>query len=206
MPEFDFKSKLGPLPVWVWGAIAGVIALIGYLVYMRFNSAGSSSATPNAAGSSIDPMGYQTSGIKGGYATTETTVPDNNVTWLNRVSRAVSDALAASPSEVYNALLKYITGQAITEKEKAYVDKGLQIGMNPPDGTQGVSDVQKEQPPQIYSNNPVGVIRRSGSGDLALLAADRTKRLLSVAEWQRMGSPNPNALSDREYDSFRIVG
>lgn len=149
MPEgLDFKAKWGALPVWAWGAIAGVVVLVGYFVYARFSGNSTNSPDTTATASTLDAMGYQTSGIKGGSATTETTVPENNVSWLARVSRAVSDTLAASPSEVYAALYKYVTGQTITTKEKAYVDKAIQIGMSPPEGTQGISGVNDPKPPE----------------------------------------------------------
>lgn len=143
MPKIDLKAKLGPLPVWGWGIIVGVLALIGYFVWQRRGggtSSGNDAASPG--GSNLDALGYQTSGF--GAKSDETSAyatPENNVSWLTRVSRQVADTLAASPSEVYAALYKWISGQDITQKEKGYVDKAIQVGMNPPEGTQGVSNV-----------------------------------------------------------------
>lgn len=202
MPEgFDFKGKLGPLPVWLWGVIAGVLALIGYLIYARTGKAGESAGSSTAGtATNLDAMGYQTSGIKGGSATTETTVPENNVTWLSRVSRSVADTLAASPSEVYAALYKYVTGQAITEKEKAYVDKGIQIGMNPPEGTQGVSEVVTTDTARKLTK----YVRRA-DGEISALYSDNTRDPLSLAEWLALGSPSYEQMPDSSYNSFKVV-
>lgn len=203
MPEFDLKAKLGPLPVWAWGVIVGVLALIGYFVFYRRAGAASEASVTSA---NIDAMGYSTSGLSGGPQGDNYAAPvENNMTWLTRVSRSVADTLAASPVEVYNALYKFVTGQDLTAKEKTYVDKGIEIGMSPPEGTQGIGKILAEPSIMNYPRSSVGVIRRQGSGDVAILYADQTKKLLSVSDYVSMGSPPPNVLPDSVYDSYQIV-
>jgi len=147
MAEFDIRErltqKLGPLPVWGWGVIVGVIVLVGYFLYSRTRSGSiSDMTTASQSGSNIDGMGYYTTGIKGAAGANDNIVtPENNMAWLTRVSRQVADTLGKSPSEIYAALYKYISGQDYTAKEKEYIDKAIMVGMSPPEGTQGVGKV-----------------------------------------------------------------
>lgn len=135
------QEKWGALPVWAWGAIVAGVAMLAYFAFFKNNHAGNTIS----GGSTIDPKGYQTSGIQGGTATTETTVPESNAGWLNRVSRMVSSALSQSPSEVYSALQKWLSGQDISQREQSWVDKAIELGMAPPEGTTGSSTVTPSQ-------------------------------------------------------------
>jgi len=140
----DFKAEWGPLPVWAWGAIAGVTGLVGYYVYSKVSGGSDgaeSSGSSNSEGANLDAMGYQTAGIKGGQATTEVTTFESNSGWVTRVGRTVALAMGLSPSAVNAALTKYTQGLAITTAERKIVDKAIQTGMAPPEGTQGVSEV-----------------------------------------------------------------
>lgn len=161
MPEIDLKAQFGPLPVWGWGVIVGMLGLLAYFVWSRRGGASNLDGTaPATAGANLDAMGYQTSGLDGPAGMDASpALPENNVGWLARVSRAVSDTLAASPSEVYAALQKYLSGQSLSTKERNYVDKAIQVGMSPPEGTQGISDVVTTAP-SVYR------VRMPGSGGL----------------------------------------
>jgi hypothetical protein len=143
----NFRGKLGKLPIWLWGLIFAGVVLIGYY----FVKSRQSASTVAQSSTSLDPSGYQTSGMPGSgkavdYATTQT----SNATWLETVSRSVSDALGQSPSQVYAALQKWLTGQDITSTEQTWVDKAIQIGMAPPEGTQGTSTVVTTPTPTDY--------------------------------------------------------
>lgn len=175
----DFREKLGPLPVWAWGIIGGVIVVGGYYVLNRGGNDGDQSVTV------LDPSGYQTSGIQGGSASIdETQSIDNNMLWLTRSARQVSGALSKSPSEVYAALQKWLSGQTITDVEKGYVDTALQQSGNPPEGTQGVSPVT------VTGNRQVKYYRTSANtGRRYVIYTDGTFRELTISEYKKLGSP-----------------
>lgn len=187
MPDIDLKAKLGPLPVWGWGIIVGVIALIGYLMYSRRSAGEVGGPGASTGASNLDAMGYQTVGIKGGSATTETTVPPNNVSWLERASRAVADILYASPSEVYAALQKWLIGDPITVKEKSYVDKAIQVAMSPPEGTQGISTVTNN-PVSSTTDKPISWRTLNTNGRIYAIYVNRYAEATS-AQWKTAGSP-----------------
>jgi len=52
----NLTRKVGPLPVWAWGAILG---LVGYYVYSRYKSSSTTSASGSTAGvldpNAVDP-------------------------------------------------------------------------------------------------------------------------------------------------------
>lgn len=135
----DFTEKLGPLPVWGWGLIGGGVVAGAYFLMNR----GGGKSDGNV--SYIDPSGYQTTGIQGGSAAVETPALDNNVLWLSRTAKQVAAALSASPTEVYNALKKFLYGQELTEKEKGWVDTAIQQQGNPPEGAEGISPVTPDK-------------------------------------------------------------
>ena len=154
MNRLNLKAKWGALPVWAWGAIAGVVGLIVYYFWARTHMSDgvATSGDSATAGSNLDAMGYQTSGIKGGSATTQTPEPQSNLQWLTNASRGVALSLAKSPSEVYNALYKYLSGQDITRTEQGYVDTAIRQYMNPPEGTQGVGNVIQPDDAKAHPN------------------------------------------------------
>lgn len=147
-------QKLGPLPVWGWGAIVGIVVLVGYFLYSR--ASGSSGAGSASAGSSLDPQGYQTAGIQGGSASNTADVPaiPSNQSWLAKAAKLVADTLSQSPSQVYNALKKYLQGSPLTSQEQSWVDEALSRTGVPPEGTQGISDSIPDEDDAIQNPDP----------------------------------------------------
>lgn len=142
MVDFDPGAKFGKFPVWVWGIFVAVAGLAVYWVYARRTNTSSNNVTT----ATLDPNGYQTAGIQGGSAGGNNSIvsSDNNQAWLSRASKAVADTLQVSPSSVYAALQKWLSGQDITITEKSWVDKALQISGNPPESIQGTSTVKPD--------------------------------------------------------------
>lgn len=198
--NFDLKGKLGPLPVWAWGVIVGLVLVAGVFIYSRRSS--SDDGTPSIQGTAIDPQGYQTAGISGGSAsssdpTPDTTTPDyeSNASWLNKASADVADFLGGSPSAIYAALRKYLTGETVTSAERKYIDAALTRTGNPPEGTYGVSDTVDPKPvtpkptpkpkPKPIKSLGYALVDPGGGGQKGVFEIydDGSQRWISAAEW-----------------------
>ncbi|UJQ86512.1 hypothetical protein SEA_LUZDEMUNDO_21 [Microbacterium phage LuzDeMundo] len=141
--NFDLKEKLGPLPVWAWGVMVGLLLVAGIFVFRQKSNTVSNAPTNVVGGTVMDPQGYQTAGIRGGNAQTSEpssaiTPTASNASWLSDASRAVAGKIAASPSAVYSALQRYIAGQALSAEERRWVDQAINLEGSPPDGTYGI--------------------------------------------------------------------
>lgn len=136
--NIDFKNKLGNFPVWVWGVFVAIAGLGIYFVYSRRSNNANDVSTTTLSGS-----GYQTAGINDSTRGNNNSIvsTDNNQSWLSRASKAVADLTQASPTSVYAALQKWLTGQDISTQEKSWVDRALQTVGNPPESIQGTSNV-----------------------------------------------------------------
>jgi len=189
-------EKIGPLPVWGWAIGIAGLAGVGVLLTRQ----GSTQAP--ATRSSLDAMGYQTSGIQGGTASAPTTVGETNLGWVSRVSRLVADTLSVSPSDVNAALYKYVTGQALTTVEKTYVDAGINYGTAPPEGVQGVSEVTTK-PARTF----VSYIRKVNGKISGLYSDNTTDSIDSLAEWKSLEQQGATfkSVSNAEYDGYKAV-
>lgn len=148
LPVASLKSKWGPLPVWAWGAIAGVLALVAYFVYARAGGDGGNATTPT----NLDQSGYQTVGIPSGStgdssgSTTEPAAPaqqETNREWVSKCVKYLSNRGVSSPSAIQAGLTKYINGNPITSAERTYVDRAIAYAGLPPEGVFGISDTIK---------------------------------------------------------------
>lgn len=139
-----FTAKLGPLPVWAWGAIIGLL-LLAFVWFSR--SGGSTAATDTASGttdaeaSPLFPSSSNTvpSDTDTTAGSTDTTTSTNSY-WLTQGS-AFAVSRGYSPTAAIAALTKWLNGDTITADEQRIVDAVVkQIGA-PPEGTSGTSTV-----------------------------------------------------------------
>jgi hypothetical protein len=205
-------AKLGPLPVWAWGVIAAVLALIAYFYYQRSSGSNDTVTVPT-----LDAGGYRTSGMSGPSNTITSDVPENNQTWLNRVSAQVANAMGASPSEVFNALTKWLQGLDYTQREKDIIDRALGLGGNPPEGTMGLGSpinpddaISNPNPsaPNAPSPEPqqatlLGFVGWKKGGEIARLYSDGSIGPLGSTMYKKLGSPVPRIISKSEYYSYK---
>lgn len=197
-------GKLGKFPVWVWGAGAAGLALVGYYVFYR---RGTSTAAAGSTGSTIDgTVGYSTNNMSGpsssGTVVDAAQTADTQTAWLARVSRQVGDKLSASPSTVYAALYKYVTGQDITATEKKYVDSAIGIGGTPPEGVQGIGNVIDDAYKFVTS---LGLFKAQNSPEVYELRSDGTKQHVTAAEF-RKGDGTFTITSDAELAKYKDSG
>lgn len=178
-PGVDFKGKIGPFPAYVWGII---VAAMGLALYF-WSKRGSSSTAQDSSTVTLDPNGYQTAGITGGSASSNSIVSgDNNQAWLSRAAKAVADTYSLSPTDTYAALQLWLSGQDITKAQKDIVDKAIRIEGNPPESVQGTSTVLN---PPDTTTPPTGTPTTAGAsfvtfykdpvGSIAAIFSNKTK-------------------------------
>jgi hypothetical protein len=163
------KSKAGPLPVWVWALLTGlVLALI--MFYLRGKSQVNAAQNPNAsvstdpyaafdnysaAPTSVTPDANQ--GASGSYET--------NQSWIAKAVAWLTSTQNVSGLDAQNALTAYTTGGgALNATQTDIVNRALnQFGL-PPEQVYGNPSGTAPTPPnahptvQSYIRNPVGSI------------------------------------------------
>ena len=146
MAEIDvpdgMKANLGPLPVWVWGAVVG-IAVVAY-VWFSGRTDGSVDATDNeTTGTSATATGAASvsDAIDGAFATGTASgstlattdiqeTADSNTAWgLRATSYLVGQGV--SPVTAQRAINAYLNGDPMTAEQSALVDKAI-LGISQP--------------------------------------------------------------------------
>lgn len=143
----DFKSNIGPLPIWAWGLIFGG-AVVAYMYWSQAkDSNGETISTDTADGynASTDSSGDGYDAIEGAFRTsgaypstlatrevTEST--DTNSAWL---IRAVDYLIGSgtSPIQAQSAVQKYLEGESLTSAETDLVNKAIKGVGQAPEGT-----------------------------------------------------------------------
>lgn len=133
-------GKLGPLPVWAWGAIIGGGALAFYLLRNRQSATVTANAT---TGEALDTVADPWTGPTTGTSNAAPVNPDSstggttdNQSWLNLAISGTANKLSASPSAVSSVLSRYLyDGGSFTKQEQTYIDTAIQLYGAPPQGT-----------------------------------------------------------------------
>lgn len=145
IPKGNFLTgKLGPMPVWAWGAILGV-GVLGF--YLLRNRGAVPTADTTTDGSALDTVDDPFTGPTTGNSNAAPTVPGSvsgsptdNQSWLNQAISGTANALSASPSAVSSVLSRYLyDGGTFTATEQKYIDKAISLYGAPPQGTGGSS-------------------------------------------------------------------
>lgn len=147
------KNKVGPLPVWGWGALLGVGALAAMWYFSRGGSGGGYDdgigADPmTAADDTMLPFGGSASGGEGnnplptddGSDTSGDGTEYTNATWLSQ-AMAWLGGKGAKPLEVERALQRYLKGLPLSPHQAALVNAALKQLGAPPDMPGKVSHV-----------------------------------------------------------------
>ena len=143
------KSKAGPLPVWAWGVIIGVI-IVGATYYFRSRTAVAGATADDATSVAYPDVEGGTGLSSGGAVVNADGSSDDdggffsNSAWLAAgVAWAVGQAM--NPLTVQRALQKYLDGDDLTQAESDIVSAVVKKFGLPPTGTIGVSDVVTDQ-------------------------------------------------------------
>ena len=139
----DLQAKLGPFPVWVWGAVIGV----GVVVWVWVSSADSSAdgsetvaetVTPTIADSSLLDRAFaggMAPGYGGAPASVETPI-ETNTTWASSLLPTLSGK-GFAPLDVQLALARYLNADGLSAEQQKMVNLALTLKGAPPDGVYG---------------------------------------------------------------------
>lgn len=139
VPE-TFKGKLGPLPVWAWGAIVGVIA-VAYIWYSGRSDNGASDgvqAASDAVGTGADAA---FDAIDGAFKPTASgsslntgdaeETADSNTAWGMRAVQHLI-GLGTAPITAQQAVTAYLNGDPMTTEQQALVNAAIGAVGQPP--------------------------------------------------------------------------
>lgn len=155
MPIQDtLTDKLGPLPVWAWGAIAGATIAVGRYVYDRTKGATTAAAVdvsgPSAAAapastaetSSLELGSFMAAGtytppadtsfVTSPASTTSPLYPQSNDEWVSMATPLVVERSSNTNVATLAALTKYVNGEALTEREAEIVELAIKAVGVPP--------------------------------------------------------------------------
>lgn len=134
----SLTRKIGPLPVWAYGAIV-IAAAWGYYYVTggRATQASGDSGVPVPDASDadfVDESGTTLgSGTGGSNAGTGTTSPGTNQEWFSLASQYLL-GFGYEGVAVTNALTKYLTGEALSIPERALMNMAVSRWGAPPEG------------------------------------------------------------------------
>lgn len=143
------KQKAGPLPVWAWGAILGVIVVAASYWYSSRSSAkgaetaGELVAYPDLDGASGGGGGgggtVVTDANGGSSGTKEFT---SNAAWMTYVvAQLVKDG--KNPLTTQIALSNYLSGNELSEEQQAIVNEAISRFGLPPNGVDAIPNLVK---------------------------------------------------------------
>ena len=149
-------ERLGPLPVWAWGGLAGGAIALGRYVYSRVSGSPSSEiidvpgpsaeAAPQSVAAASSELGsfmaagtYVPPAAAGDTYTppspdpsTSPLYPTSNDEWVNIATPLVVARSSFSNLKVLDALTKYVNGQTITEEQAEIVEIAIKAAGVPP--------------------------------------------------------------------------
>lgn len=137
---------MGPLPVWAWGVIGGIL-VIAYLWWTQWRHSDSSSVSgKDEPANALDLLPDQLLNPEAPQSTQQSSSFASNFTWLAQGVK-LGIAMGFSPLTVEQALRAYLDGGSITSQQKLIIDAVIaQIGL-PPDGTAGNVTIIPDPPP-----------------------------------------------------------
>ena len=213
MPE-TVKKKLGPLPVWAWGAIVGVV-IVAYVWYSGRDT--SSSETTNENGETSDLTGsapfdaidglFKNSGSgSGGGQNYPTEVPetaDSNMAWgIRAVAALVGKGNA--PITAQQAIGKYLASEQMSKAQEKLVNQAISLVGQPPEPV-SVPDVLADPVPETPkpTEDKLSHWSRASNGDITKHFASGSKVKATTAEYIDAGMPafRSNAY---EYQTYKI--
>jgi hypothetical protein len=200
------KKKTGPLPMWAWALVVGLILSL-IMFYLRGKS--KINATPNPSATvSTDPYAAFEN-----YAAAPTTQPtadqgpsgtyETNQSWMAKAI-AFLTTKGIQPLDAQAALNNYLNnGGALSYGDSQIVNQALsQFGL-PPDGVYG-------SPSASPKPNPT-VVRyiRSSNGSIAAVFNDNTKaEFTSMAQYTSFSARHPagalQGVSPEEYATYPV--
>lgn len=203
LPEQPVKAlgkKMGPLPIWAYGAI-----IVGgvWLAYLYRNRVGVGSADPVPVSPDLNQTGFSSAGpapgtgTYNGNANTEQApaASQTNAQWAKKTA----DALIASgsdPTAVNGAIARYLNGNTLSVTDQAIINVALSRYGNPP---QGVI-------PMNTTKSYTGFLREDITGMIIGILPDGTREWLTGEQYAALGKPATTSTVQNQYVRYESNG
>lgn len=219
------KSKAGPLPVWAWSLIVGLVLAIG-IYYVRGKSQINNANIDPTAQVPTDPYAAFAN-----YSAAPTTAPtdqgssgsyETNQSWLAKGVALITGKNLGTALDAQNALTAYMNnGGTLTAAQTKLVNSVLQALGLPPEGVYGNPSGTNPAPP-VTTPPPTGggtkpptpakkqvrnYIRSNTDGSIAVVYTDGTKgEFTNMKAYTTFSAKHPagalNGVTRTIYDSF----
>lgn len=137
----DLKTKIGPLPAYVWGGLIGLAVLIS--AYWRSSTKKAATASTTTAPLDAIDGAFGPGTGNGSPLSAPVDNSGNNLatngTWLTQAVDYLV-GLGNVPIDVQAALQRYLNGDSLNAPQSEFVNKAIAKYGLPPNGTVGVSD------------------------------------------------------------------
>ena len=189
IPE-SFKGKLGPLPVWAWGAIIGVI-VIAYVWFSGRTDESPDAETETAAtptptiglGDAIDGAFLPgTANGGGGGATGIAETVGTGTGWVVPGDVALIGK-GTAPLTAQAAISKYLDETTLTAAEGALVNTAIGLVGQPPESV-GIPKVSAPTPTVVYTKYV-----RKINGQIYGVTAEGVETAITDAQYIALGMP-----------------
>lgn len=145
----DAGKKLGPLPMWGWGALLGLV-VVGYLYFKGRSGSNSAPVNPSATGAVLPDLTANDLGSSGNLAGSDSTqsppTMTTNAAWeATAVAWAVTQGL--NPLTVQTAIEDYLDGVSLSFEQGQIISKVLAQFGEPPQGVNSPPVVGAPPPP-----------------------------------------------------------
>lgn len=179
------NQKLGPLPVWTWGVIAGSGVLLWIL--WRQMTVRETVPTPTyVPDSAIVEQAYLRNGAP---IPTVEKLAETNQTWMTS-GVAYFTGKGANGTEAAEAFQRYLSGKGLSNSQQNMIDAYIKNRGLPPEGATPVTDTYQS----YYRDN---------HGAIYGVYSDGTTRWLDYPHWIALGKPGLNGTVKFTADDYK---
>ena len=139
----SLKTRVGPLPIWLWGLLLGG-AVVAYMYVRQSQTNTAAAATGTGSTSALNALGaanpqdpLTSSGNYGMMGATSTTGTPTNQSW-QAAGIANANTWGISDIGMQSALQNYLAGMPLNSAEQNAVNKVLGTVGPPPEGVSGL--------------------------------------------------------------------
>lgn len=194
------KSKIGPLPVWVYGVGIGAVVLV--FMYVRTsrakNASTAASAQPTDAYAAVEDTTVQDNLAA---AALQNQTYETNDSWLTKAVRFLTGE-GYSPSEAYLNLSNFLGGiPVVGSSAKSQVDLALSRFGTPPDGTYGTPSFVPDSAAKTLKSYRTS----DTSGRIWAIYTDGTRSEISPAIYDTLGKPSAPVAKSTDIQKYKTV-
>ena len=201
-----FTGRLGPLPVWAWGAIVGALILAWFYLRKRTPTSGATSgATTGASVTAAYPSQVSNVPLQNTANVTGNTsgTADTNTSWLQQGIKQATD-LGYTPLDAETALRNYLDGTPLTSSQANIVNAVETAQGSAPQGLGGTPSVTSGAP----QGQLLGYYRQTGTPAVYAFFSDGTRKWVDSAQYAALGSPQytDQAATNPIWQNYKVSG